>query len=611
MDKYLEKLKPFLEKNVEWIVLGLAALFVVAAAYQYIITPPVSAEVDGTAFGPGSVDRQVAQTKGEQLKAAIANPSRLNLEVADFADVLDQRLTGAATDVPTLDPLASINFVPTEFTPPTPDVFITGEDGEPNIEGITLPTPPPAEITQAYSGKARIDLAAADAESNEQDTSWVTVTFDVNPQDIRAAWFRASVPPASVETMFLRVDLLRQEKLPGGSWGDPVSVPVPEVIQLPPLPQNPEQEDLYRRYAQANQPTIVTPDFYTLVSGDDPLVPPAEDEEEFAREDDDDEDILGDIDPFDPRLDLNSLTAEQRQAVMKARREGSPEDDQPGGDYPGDFPGMGGFPGEGFDNNGLGDDIPADDWQNRGSRRGNRGGPGAGGEGDSSIFNPEFDPSLYFPGEGGYYGGPEEGRGQRERDAAEGNVNRGLFDPVNGNVGIIKGWAFDNTAEPGKTYRYKIVYTLLNPLYQYEPLAAAGEEQEKLTQVFGLRSDEVAAEWSEPVEVSPLSYVYLADDMGRSGNPSFVVFRWQQGGWNSEEFDDIAVGDVIGGVVDEIDFTTEWILGDIREHQDRTRSAVIVSRDGRIQTRGNDDLNDDLREELEDEVEFDAGTAAR
>ncbi|MEM6313370.1 MAG: hypothetical protein AAF743_04755, partial [Planctomycetota bacterium] len=84
----------------------------------------------------------------------------------------------------------------------------------------------------------------------------------------------------------------------------------------------------------------------------------------------------------------------------------------------------------------------------------------------------------------------------------------------------------------------------------------------------------------------------------------FTVFRWENGTFNEDTFT-ASPGDPIGGMKDGIDYSTGWILADVR--QDPTtqeRVAVLIHADGRVQIRGRDDLSDDQVDELREQVEL-------
>src|SRR3954463_9265787 len=69
MKKYL----PYLERYVQWVALGLGALFVLYMVYGYVITPPVSATVGNKVVDLGNVDHVTREGPARELEIAVQN----------------------------------------------------------------------------------------------------------------------------------------------------------------------------------------------------------------------------------------------------------------------------------------------------------------------------------------------------------------------------------------------------------------------------------------------------------------------------------------------------------------------------------------------------------
>ncbi|GAB4107913.1 MAG: hypothetical protein Kow00105_12350 [Phycisphaeraceae bacterium] len=111
----------------------------------------------------------------------------------------------------------------------------------------------------------------------------------------------------------------------------------------------------------------------------------------------------------------------------------------------------------------------------------------------------------------------------------------------------IKVWAHDLSVEPGKTYRYRVVVAVLNPLYRQKRVAEEQREQYYDVIALGPDSDELAASpWSEPVQVDHEFYFFLVK--GSSQSARVEVWRVYNGKWINEVFD-VRPGDPIGKTV--------------------------------------------------------------
>ncbi|MEX0652977.1 MAG: hypothetical protein WD534_17295 [Phycisphaeraceae bacterium] len=111
----------------------------------------------------------------------------------------------------------------------------------------------------------------------------------------------------------------------------------------------------------------------------------------------------------------------------------------------------------------------------------------------------------------------------------------------------VQVWAHDLTAEPGNTYRYRVVVTVLNPLFQRSRLA--DEQTEAYFNKLALWPDEAELEstpWSRPVELDPEHYFFLVDGAPAREEAQVEVWRLYRGRWRFEEFQ-VQPGDLIGG----------------------------------------------------------------
>ena len=101
-------------------------------------------------------------------------------------------------------------------------------------------------------------------------------------------------------------------------------------------------------------------------------------------------------------------------------------------------------------------------------------------------------------------------------------------------------WAFDDTAEPGHTYVYKVRLGVFNPVAGTDYLAE--QDLGKKDQVI-LWSE--FSEETKPVEIPQRLYFFAKDVQDQKNNATVEVARYCLGYWRSEDFD-VKPGEVIG-----------------------------------------------------------------
>lgn len=158
---------------------------------------------------------------------------------------------------------------------------------------------------------------------------------------------------------------------------------------------------------------------------------------------------------------------------------------------------------------------------------------------------PEFNGERLPPFMGGANASP----------ATPGEIPAGMFDPRQ--YRSITIWAHDESAIPGKTYRYRIRYAIRSPVFKSNLVANPA-----LAQEYALFSD-----WSEPTDsvTVPSRTSYFVNSGVRPGRDvvSFEVFTRYEGRTISKVFE-VGPGDAIGGVDGEISYMTGWTVVDFR-----------------------------------------------
>ena len=113
---------------------------------------------------------------------------------------------------------------------------------------------------------------------------------------------------------------------------------------------------------------------------------------------------------------------------------------------------------------------------------------------------------------------------------------------------VIKVWAHDVTAEPGKTYRYRVIVSMLNPLFAKHRVASA-QKAANYYKMMLVPSDEEreASPWTEPVSTDPQSHFFLVGNSAT--NARVEIWALHEGKWLNEEFT-FEPGDKIAGVIE-------------------------------------------------------------
>jgi hypothetical protein len=153
-------------------------------------------------------------------------------------------------------------------------------------------------------------------------------------------------------------------------------------------------------------------------------------------------------------------------------------------------------------------------------------------------------------------------------------------DPV---TGIVKVWAHDETAEPGKTYRYRIRVVLKNPVYKN--LAAVKDP--KLAEPAYLPENPEAgwSDWTAPVDIP--TQVDMQFVGGASNRANFKVWKFEKGKTNQYgSMFTVEPGDIIGRVDKDskVDYTTGWSVVDVRTIGNDTK-VWIMNDAGRVEMR--------------------------
>ena len=312
-------------------------------------------------------------------------------------------------------------------------------------------------------------------------------------------------PNNFMKTALIDVELVRQEMLPNGRFGNETIIqPLRNNPLRPPFPGKAAKDHQileYLNWATANPQELVAPVFYEVLNGD-PWLAPGEDNERLAAQDREQRRAAA-------RAAASSSSgkpAQQRQQMANQRR------------------GVAARPG-----------MPMGD--------------GGRHDGDGGGIRPAAAPPA-FPAAGpvaprSRSTGSSAASASRSSQAAwplaagKNNDVRMLAD-----VDVI---AHDDTVEPGKTYRYKVRYKLLQPDLQAAARRAAGAVRPVRA------SSPPTAPGRKPVTMRPKVEFFLAGISTDSGK--FDVFEWEKGQMKKNTIQ-AAAGDAIG--------ETGWSMVDVR-----------------------------------------------
>jgi hypothetical protein len=106
-------------------------------------------------------------------------------------------------------------------------------------------------------------------------------------------------------------------------------------------------------------------------------------------------------------------------------------------------------------------------------------------------------------------------------------------------------WVFDDTAEPGKVYQYRVRVGVFNPV--------AGTDQ--LVERDMSKKDQVIlwspySEVTKPMEIEKMLYLFAKDVQdSKTGATTVEVARYSQGYWHSQDFQ-VKLGEAIGKVME-------------------------------------------------------------
>jgi hypothetical protein len=626
------KIADYFEKNVQWIAVGLGCLWLLWVGWTYGIHRP-EVDVNGQKLSAGSVDEHIRDTDMQALTVKVADqniPPGL-VEVPDFTDAFVNSMNGQppgplpAFAIRSDPPYAQIEIttpknmrekyvvnklpnvvIPTELTvvsgrsqiiqpPEKPKVLnanaangnaANNEGGKPNIFNDNPQPQPQPQPQPAVAAAAPLPGQPAGA---QMDRTWVSVFAKLNFTDQDKEFNNARIPPFLMQKQYIEVQLQRQEVLPDGSFARIETVAGLPMNQPPADRKKPADFIKWSADAEA-QKLILAPPFYFVVKGTSweipqknvPAVAQAQQPVEFNLQQKYQE--WKAAKPAEQKKIVDAMTPEQKKQfydyrIEEQKKENKANNPQPQQINPQRMPmNRGGGPGGGGGGGGGGRQIP----------------PGREGRGDA--VDPALLREMYADGDvparrrrmlpqeyespllrDRYLRRPVyEGEGMQQFPQGQQQILGNLIPDALGNVDI---WAHDETAQAGRTFRYRLRAVIKNPVYDTKNIATDPKMAQAPYLPADLATGDLApstawSDWSKPVAIPTNVDMMLVSAQSLNGREvaRFRVKRFQEGQINeAPKAFEVAPGDTIGGmekvagVIKPVDFTTTWTLVDIRQ----------------------------------------------
>ena len=573
-----------LEKNCQWIALSLGVIWLMFIAFTYWVSKPVAIKVDEQLLSPHEIDDYIAEGPVKELYDAMSKPSipqeirkiTREAEIPNYASAYTKEMSGLkiaagpnqSTSGGATGPLGGID-VPVEPPKPLatlPDIkpstiafagYTSGismiQKVDPKLNNPNAPATPGGKgaLIPGLNGQP-VDPAVA-LGAPPVEVAWITIEAQLLMQELTDAFAAAKIPADSASTQILQVELIREEQLSDGSFGNrTVIAPLPTLEKLP-FPPKLEEEGAYLAWAGGHIVELINPAFHTVVRGSN--------WRNFSTKE-----VIEPVNVqpvvFDPATvkDISKLTPEERKLWNEWKKAKDAEEREKQKQK---IPVRPATPGKGPGASAKTDrlpfaapPLPTDQpiAPRAGEMRGDGGRPAVGSPAVGSPNPANPDQSQPNP-----------------------TAEAGVFNPTK--ISDVTIWAHDDTAMPGHTYRYKIIVSFRNPLFATQNLAL----DEKNTKILALANKEAKTEWSPPVTAPKKFDFFAVASTGGSnvhnGKIKFDYFYWQDGFWKVKQLN-LQPGDAIG--------QSGWVIGDLRQIYGLSSdnlSAIIVNDTGETKIR--------------------------
>lgn len=219
----------FAERHLEKIVVGVAGLITLTMAALYVVRSPNTVDAGGTTVGPTDMGTRLKEETRQAYKnIGDSKPKRTPLP--DYVAQIEQSRPSQIDRA--LAPMLAVAPTPLNpLPPPVNRIDITGKarlakilpPGKPVIfQGRNRATLAAATelVTISEGGDMRTAAAAPEA-SSVRDTTWVTVAAPVFRSKQLDEFSAAGYVPPRNQLLITGVRLERQRLLPDGTWSEP------------------------------------------------------------------------------------------------------------------------------------------------------------------------------------------------------------------------------------------------------------------------------------------------------------------------------------------------------------------------------------------------------
>jgi len=563
----------FVERHVEKFVVGVAGAALLGIAVLYLIGTPHKVEVDGVKLGPERFYTQLRE-KAEQARNRMKDAQP------------DQDVPGGGTPISVADCDAQrspydYERIPKEFAlvfaqpgPAVPEVGSGPARGKIRLADILPPEPVLVTTGRAFTklDEPQTIVPGEKTTSSEagqlsvtRDHQWVTVVAAVHRKDQREKFDEAHYAPNRQKLIVAAVEAQRQQRLPGGEWGEPVLVNgySPHVIHGRDRVELVKEGDSFviydseRDYIRDYRVLLETPEgqamilrpalqevlaypFDWVIPAELPgtdikwvdyevLLPPDEESDESgpgARGRERDRpvgrsDTGRDLDRS-PRAQIKRLSEEAKEAIAN-------EEYIEAGDLL----------------NEIIDNADATLKQVESAQL------------ELLRIQANIDQAVI----------EQEEEGRRQAQAAKEHLGEDI-EPL---------WLNDLSVTPGATYRYRLRLLAYNP---YVGMAFKLEKPEDAARVVTAGK---WSEWSEPVQVEPALHLFLASAKDGFKRVKLEIREWMLGRWDSSGSQEVGVGEPVAFNVNRHDFTYNAVVVDVADRVDY--QVRLVNRAGEISYR--------------------------
>lgn len=597
----------FLQKNIEKLVLVVSVLCLLVTAWFFLMGNPFPVEVGNRAISPNEIEKKIATDADRLNKKISSNETVLpDRPIPPYSEAFIADMAKKPSTMTELAPLAQSGLDSSVVPPPGEPPFYD-LPRPPIAEGI-LTRKGHAVLSDNIRTRDMENLIKLIGNREPKDFPYVSVaaTFDMDEwierlqsgdkaTRIPGRWWNSMIGVAGV--------MLQRQELDEatGEWGNEVMIdPLPDQLAFKPTEKYPATTQQVKEWIQvirASQEKVARPDF-PMTQGNILWSPPNEDAQELDAEG------QRKLSRINGRITNLTEQIERLQETILKAREAPERPERAAPARPSRR-----ATSRGADAGGYGGEMGGDGGRatRRSATGGNRGAPRqpeaemtpqdrlnayqqqlidakiernellgiesdvlirSGHRGAPGGYGAEM--GGYGGGMGGYggemggYGGEMGGYGG-EMGGYGGGMG-GYGDPYGGGyrapggfgdgVGVqqadtpesrkIKVWAHDLSIEPGKTYRYRVVVAVLNPLHRQNRVADAQREEHYDRIALGPDPQELATSpWSDPVQVDSDYYFFMVKGSAQTQTARVEVWRVYDGRWISKEFE-VRPGDLIG-----------------------------------------------------------------